>query len=558
MLGQPGTDLPPELETGPISQPISAPNQFGGAIAGAPTLPAGEQAIRDAAQYARFHDTVRTLPPGAPLPGALPPAPVPPPPPLATPPLGTAPPPEAVPPVAVPRGAGGGGGAGGRPAKTDTLQTDINKIGQQEEVGIQKTQDAKLEASDRLSKAQTDLAVQIQADAAEQAEQTEIRRQANDHAEAQEREALQKARDYTIPDFWQGHEGARVGSVISVAMGSIASAITGGPNGALQTINKYTDDYFHKQKEKIDNLYKYAEQTGRLNDRTRIRYAQELTQLQAQHLAVQQSIITRIEAVKTQNQGLVDQASTDELLAKAKADQVKRVEDYKVNQAHISLMGAQANAANANAAESRAKAAAAKATAGGTSPKLLLQLSGQVQQQIDKDPEAKETFKALHKYEEAQSALKSGTGIGDKLVIDEITKAATGLGARPQSIKVFEQATGSAWERLKGDIQKLQTGKALTPDQSANVAKFLDYTINEKRSKLNNVRERIKSGMLQNPAYKGQPDVIEGALSQHFGTPSASPAPAAAPVSQLVTIRNGRTGETKQVTREEAQRLGAI
>ena len=447
----------------------------------------------------------------APLPGAAP--------------LGAPPPPAPAMPAPAPaRAPRGGGGA----QRTDSLEQDINKIGQQTEAGIQKVQQAKAEGNDELVRAQQDLSVQQRMDAQELAGRQELYRVANEHAEAQEREALQKARDYTIPDFWKGAEGSRVGSVISVAAGAISAGILGGPNNALATINKYTDDYFHKQKEKIDNLYKYAEQTGRLNSETRMRYAQELTQLQAQHVAVQQSIITRIESVKTKNQGLVDEAGLDGLLAAAKSDQVKRVEDYRTNNAHIAQMKAQTAASYASAAESRAKAAAAGQAAAGGSPKLLLQLSGQVQQQIDKDPEAKETFKALQKYQEAQSALQSGTGIGNKLVIDEITKAATSLGARPQSIKVFEQATGGAWERLKGDIQKLQTGNALTPDQVANVQKFLNYTIQEKEQKLQGVRERIATGMKANPAYSAHPEVIEGALSQHFGAQKAAPTAAPA------------------------------
>ena len=458
------------------------------------------------------------------------------------------------PPAAPPARAGGGGRPKG-PDELTRLDQNLQAAGQKEQQAVTEGGQAVAQAKEAEAGILEHAAGQEQQFAAEQAAKAKEVRQRQEIVDQQDAANLQKARDYVIPDFWQGKEGARVGSVLSVMGGAIAAGILGGPNGALQIINKQTDDYFHRQKQKIDNLYRYAEETGRLNAQIKLRYAQELVDLKDQHSAVLHSVATRLQAAALHTGS--EEEKKNYLAAAAKIGTQVAEQRMKTPQERASIEAARASAAAsyANAAESRAKIKQLAAT-GGVSPRVLLDISNQVQGQIAKDPEIKDTITSLHKYEEAQSALRSGTGIGDKLVIDEITKAATNLGARPQSIKVFEQATGGVFDRVKGEIQKLQTGKALSPEQSANVAKFLNYTINEKRTRLNSARDRVGTAFHANPAYAQNPQVIDAILDQHFG--ARAPASGGGGGDQLVTIRNSRTGETKQVTREQARAMGAI
>jgi len=459
------------------------------------------------------------------------------------------------PPAAPPARAGGG-----RPKGPD----ELTRLDQNLQTAAQNEQNQIAEGGERVAKAKDAESAILDAAAAqetkfatEQAETAKRVRQQQAVIDQQDAANLQKARDYVIPDFWQGKEGARVGSVLSVMGGAIAAGILGGPNGALQIINKQTDDYFHRQKQKIDNLYRYAEETGRLNAQIKLRYAQELVDLKDQHSAVLHSIATRLQAASLHTASEEERKNYQAAAAKIGTQVAEQRMKTPQERASIEAAKASAAAGYANAAESRAKIKQLAAT-GGVSPRVLLDISNQVQGQIAKDPEIKDTITSLHKYEEAQSALRSGTGIGDKLVIDEITKAATNLGARPQSIKVFEQATGGVFDRVKGEIQKLQTGKALSPEQSANVDKFLNYTINEKRSRLNSARDRVGTAFHANPAYAQNPQVIDAILDQHFGARAPASGGGGGGGDQLVTIRNSRTGETKQVTREQARAMGAI
>jgi ribosomal protein S13 len=209
------------------------------------------------------------------------------------------------------------------------MEGDLTAAGQKAVQGVRQVQEAEGAASDQIAKAQQGLS-DLQG---EQAEELRQRQQQTRevHAELDKQDAanLKTARDYTIPDFWKGHEGAQVGSIIAMAMGSIAQGILGGQNGAAMLVNKKVDDYFHRQKDKVDNLYRYAESQGKLNDATRHRYVQDLLNLQQQHTAVNQSVISHIKSVEAQNQGNINRASTDSLIAQLEQKNLKQIEDHR-------------------------------------------------------------------------------------------------------------------------------------------------------------------------------------------------------------------------------------
>lgn len=328
----PFAPLPPELETGPIAEPIPTlltPGKVATVAAGAmaapaiaPILAAGYSipgvgpSLASAAAPPPLPPPTTTLPASQSLPGPM-----------------TAPPAPA--PARRPGGGGGGPAAPAQPAGPSALEQEIIGAGQQGQQGIERTQQAKTEGADALARAQEDLSVQQRMDAQELADRQTRNRALQADLDKQDEANLRKARDYIIPDFWKGAEGSRVGSILSIAMGNIASSVLGGPNAALQIVNKNVDDYFHRQKDKIDNLYRYAEQTGRINDKTRMRYAQELVDLQQQHTAVQASILSRIDAVKAKNQGNVDAASTDSLQSALRMQVAQGRETAQQNQAQI-------------------------------------------------------------------------------------------------------------------------------------------------------------------------------------------------------------------------------
>jgi len=395
--------LPPEYETGPITSPVPTQITPGKALLGgmaalaAPAiLPFAAAGLSSPDAGPFTHSPVPAAPPPGPMPASPPPMPMP------------GPPVAAPAPVPVPARRSGGGAAPATP-KVDEFGRQIEAGAQRAQQGVDELQTAKAEGAEAKANLQGGLADLQEAQADERKAAAERNSKLSAHLEEQDAANLKKARDYTIPAFWEGHKGAEIGSIISMAAGGIASGILGGPNGAAQIVQKKVDDYFYREKEKVDNLYKYAEQTGRLNDKTRLRYAQELSDLGAQHLAVTQSVLTRINEVETRNQGAVDRAMVTGLKANLEQAYQKQLQDYRTTQAelanHTLTAKAGAAAAYANAAESRAgvklklaQAEAAKAGGGKADDSLIYDASGK--------PFANaQTPQAATKFREQQRAL---------------------------------------------------------------------------------------------------------------------------------------------------------
>jgi len=535
----PAQDLPPELQTGPVTTPISMPSAAGNAFAGTPVDPLA-QAIALQAQQNRFSTQLRTTPqPMLPMPAGEPVPELPQQQPVATPaaaaPL-AAPAPTTAAPVAAPARHGGGSAQG-------DLEKDIVKVGKDQVQAVEDKQKAVADAADASAAATRDLEVQQRADAQQLSDrQAEVRaRQAE--LDRQDAANLQHARDTVIPDFWAGAPGARVASIVSMAMGGIAQGILGGPNGAMDVINRQTDKYFQQQKEKIDNLYKYAELQGRVNNQTRLSYAQQLVDLKDQHAAVQQSILTHIDQVEKQNKGNIARADTEGLKAALQQDILKTRQQSRVERAHIAEMAAQTDLARANAEKSRAEAKVA-----GT-----LKIDEKIQGLTVRDPftgqdralahstkEAQEYDKKLvgaKQYVDALEALKENLSKGtllnpysdDAKLRMTLFNDAVAKGRSARDLGVSNANLNLEHGAFSGPGVLGQGTKMITPQQ-------IDTMINDAKTKAEDSLRVLRP-------LRG-----EGSVNTGFG--------GAAP--KMVTIKNNKTGETKQVSEDEARKLGAI
>ena len=306
MAFNPYEPLPPDLEGGPVSVPISTPNQLGGVVIGRPVDP--NDAIAQAAQRARFATRVTTTPtvldtqPSAAPTPAAPPGPNP---------IGTPGTPLMAQPSAAPAPTAPAAQPKVHPthkAVANSIEQDIEKAGQEQREAQQAFGEAQQGQREAVGGALGDARVEHQAQAAELMEAQQKRSQLSAELDAQDAANLKKARDYVIPDFWQGRTGAMVGSAVTMALGGVASAILGGRNQAMDIVQRNVDMYMAKEKEKVDNLYKYAQAQGHLNENTRLRYARELVDLKDQHAAINQSILDHIQEVTNKSQGAVDLA----------------------------------------------------------------------------------------------------------------------------------------------------------------------------------------------------------------------------------------------------------
>ena len=240
--------------------------------------------------------------PFAPPPGPVPGAPIP----AAPPPLAATPPPLApVVPIRRPKAAGAPGAppGGGIPgeltdldtsiaANTEAQQTAATNAGDIESAGLARQASAKAEQADTARQQAADLAAQ----------QVYVRdRQAE--LNAQDTANLEIAKNKTIPNFWEGREGAHVGASIGVVLAGLGAGLLGSNvNQASQVIQHNIDGYFDRQKEQTDNLFKYASQQGLVNDKARDQYAKSLVDMLQQHAAVLDAAKERVDQVALESQ----------------------------------------------------------------------------------------------------------------------------------------------------------------------------------------------------------------------------------------------------------------
>ena len=547
MAFNPYEPLPPDLEGGPVSVPISTPNQLGGVVVGRPVDP--NDAIAQAAQRARFATRVTTTPTvldtqpsAAPSPAAQP----------GPNPIGTPGTPLMAPPTAQPSAAP-------TPAATpkvhpahkavaNSIEQDIERAGQEQREAQQAFGEAKQAQGEAAGQALGDARVEHQAQAAELMEAQQKRSQLSAELDAQDAANLKKARDYTIPDFWQGRTGAMVGSAVTMALGGVASAILGGRNQAMDIVQRNVDMYMAKEKEKVDNLYKYAQAQGHLNENTRLRYARELVDLKDQHAAINQSILDHIQEVTNKSQGSVDMAESNKLQSQISEKIIKDREESRMQRAHIGLMAAQA-------AEARAKAA----TAGTLNINSKIEEKSLVELNKRMDAYTKEAVGSgttagpltkLQRVEAAKKGLQASLDSGDPnrvaasiLSLKEQAGPLLAGGRTTANLSHMMDELGTLQDQAVKFKGKLTGGTPLGQHLQARFQAMLGDVAQESADQLGNIRNRAMkehlgaggaastprlkdaflnrlNGITGDATVNGQPLFQEGGAS----TPSAAPA----------------------------------
>lgn len=239
----------------------------------------------------------------------------------------------------------------------------ITGQGETEAAGLAKVADEKSRVADVQRQQAADLAAQQQYVRDRQSELNEV-----------DRQNLEQARNKTIPDFWHDRHGQEVGATIGVILSGLGAGFLGSTqNQAAEIIQHNTDKYFDRKKEEIDNLYKYANAQGLVNDKARDQYAKSLTDLMQQHAAVLDAAKARVDAVASESQSddakaraavLASQlgtAAAKEHLGVADA----RIKWYDAQDANkAKLMEARAAMIRAGAEANRVKQEGAKAKTG--------------------------------------------------------------------------------------------------------------------------------------------------------------------------------------------------
>lgn len=550
----PAQELPADATVQTV--PLSLPNQFGAVVAGAPSNPdispqgnPGDVVINPAAivdprlraAYIAAHPPVDpAAPPALGLPS--PPADVP-----AAP--GGVP---VVAPVAAPlppgkAGGGGGASATGLPPGSADLQKTIQE-GTRDEASALKnvgeTQDYNAQQTSDAMAAREDLRRQQAADLA--AEQLYVReRQTKLYAEDQAN--LDRAKNATIPEFYESREGQLVGAAITVGLSGAAGALLGTThNTALEAINHNIDSYYGREKDRIDNMYKYAESKGRLDDSLRTQYASELTDLMQVHAYTLQSAAERIEQVQAESKGRLDQANTQYMASQLKAQAAKEL--AAARGLDINIYDSKTKRIEANAAATRAAAEKTKANAEGSEKADEAAFRTYVTSPHGK--QAQETTRRVDALRSASEGIDQARSVGEVTAqIDKAIAADAGQGTRGVSLGQLHTILPklvSATGEISNTVSQNWDGSAGKEFRSA-AKRLVDTARVGRESQYKREADDLEKNVALTPHAKKNPDFAKSSRMQLYPDLPAAAAPAAAAPAKSVPIGARATSGGKPI-----------
>ncbi len=340
---------------------------------------------------------------------------------------------------------------------------------------------------------------------------------------------LKKAKDATIPDFWQGRTGALVASTIAVGLTGIGAGLLGSTKNTTQeAIQHNIDGYFHNQKERIDNLYKYAEDQGKLDAQTRLNYAQDLLNLKDQHSYVLQSAADKVNEIAAKSKGAVDAATTNNIASALTKEASQGFLASRKLRSDMMLQQSQSNMYNAAAAEHRARAA----NGGYFTP----------QQQIQMLKFADAGFKPFHDeaigkgaqpgpvtklaaVEEVKHSFKDAMASNDP---NRISAAVTEVIEKVGPLLAGGKTTGNLTKMVKdmntlggqiqGKIGQMTGGNPVGQEYAARLLGLLDSSAHEAKGLANDVFQRATQEHLGPGGHANTPELKKRFLSNARGT----------------------------------------
>ena len=528
-MANPGTALPPELETGPLAVPMSMGNQFGGLVAGNPFDVTGAQQAQDAAQAAALRSV---LPPSQPMPiqPGQPPAPFQMPPPVAAPaPLEppqfpsqdpNAYPPQAQPTIPVqpaaqspanttaPNRASATPGHGAGPGMVQQFDKQIAQSEADQKQALVDLADVQKEAAFKEGGAYHDKAVQAEIAALEHADKAADVAKRQAALDAIDAANLKRAQDYTIPNFWDNNTGKLVGSTIAVALSGIGAGLLGSTqNQALSAIQHNIDQYMHQQKEKVDNLYRYAEEQGKLNANTKMQYARELLDLKDQHSYILQAAADRVQAVAAEARGSVDDAKANVLASSLGQQAIKDRQDVRELRSKMQLQEAQAEAARGSAAESRARAAQGGYLTPAQANAQAVQVVRQLDQQFRHVSDPKAGLAAHER--ELGGKLKAiqndpNNAANWVALVDSAIKTNTGKAAIMSQYQLYMGHTAGQNDSAEQLLDKFRTGLP-SPKQRAAILGAAQAAYNEVTTQAGEANRLYHESVDTNPIVQQNP-----------------------------------------------------
>lgn len=281
-----------------------------------------------------------------------------------------------------PAGGGGGTGLGGIAREEAALRSDVKANAKEEDAHISANAAAMADAENNAAAVKADTAVQtaalynnqIRADDIVNAEQTQREQAARAHIEEQDAkltaEADENAKLIEDPNrYWHNKSTAsKIGSGIAVMLGALGAGLTGGPNLALQGLEKAIDDDIAAQRTNIGQKNRSLAFHQQMQHDRRAAFGDDVNFFNMKKAAAWDDVVRKAQSYDLSNQPAEIQAMSQKNIAEAqaKADSLRAaVKDRTIAQTQ-QLLGAEAQARNMadNSAQGWAQVATQQMIAG--------------------------------------------------------------------------------------------------------------------------------------------------------------------------------------------------
>jgi hypothetical protein len=468
------------------------------------------------------------LPPDAALP--LPPPPTP----VAAPVVGA-------PPVAIsprPSAPGGGGHTSPAPA-APTGPNDLQQLDQ-----TQAAQRAALhgtnvaEEKQRQGEAGNESILSDYEVAANQERQRQYneRQKFVDAAKAKADEAANNVKNFKFTDWWDSRSNAQK---FAAGLGILLSGVSWEAhhvNAAQAAIQQSIKDDLDLQKQKFQST-QYAATLARQGYQDADSMAQKASvdydraamlklegyrrQLASQLAGVKSEVGKARGAELEANLGAAQQAVRQKFI-EGQADIDIKQGVPAVQKEDIRLKRAQEAHLYAEASKARAEGAGGGTGMSLKEQKVQLAVTSQLGRTLQQDKQYQKLDSERQELEQTLDALKSGNPVRYGTALDKYTHSATGLGARPSSVKLFQDRLGGTLEQAKSWIQHAQNGNPMTPAQLDRFTKAVQGQYDENTTDMGRSRKKHETGLGSNPLYKAYPAIVKSVLDDKFGTPEST------------------------------------
>lgn len=442
---------------------------------------------------------------------------------------------------------------GGIPGELSDIDKKIDTDEEAQKKALQDQADTEALGQARVADEKLKVAGIQTRQAADLAAQQQWVRDRQDYLNQVDRQNLEAARNKTIPDFWANHEGAHVGATIGVVLAGLGAGFLGSTqNQAAEVIQHNVDKYFDRKKEEIDNLFKYAQAQGLVNDKARDQYAKTLTDMLQQHAAVLDAAKTRVEAVAAESQSedakaraavLISQlgaASSKEHLA-VNDQRLKWYQDSDASAAsRAKIMSARADLIRANADAARVGIEKQKAAAGGGDEKAD-EAAFRTYVQAPHGKEAQTLQLRLSNLDSAVADIKNGRSEGEVTKALEAAIAAdTGQGTRGVSMGQLHSIIPnlvSAEGKVSNAVSQNWNGKA-GKEYRAAVLRLAQSALDNREREYKQKGDDLEKSVALTPHGQKNPNFAKIARAQLYPE-RASSTPAADTGTKTLRMPDG-------------------